>query len=432
MNVVSTRQLLSRTRAGGPAAAGLAVAGLAVTSLLAACSPAPAAPASTAKPTSTAIASSAASAASAGSTASTTAPASTVSLASPASMLGAGQTGPRSAVPWRQVGPGWELVQYTRTSTSVLHTKAGPTTLYLVDPKGGRYQMDRWTGADYPSLLDWSGDKARALLSRGMSRVEQLNLATGGVSRFTIRGAQALGYTRPNGSSVLGSETGSRTIVEYGWTGQREKVLGPVAGPGDGALESPGGGEVAIAAVGGLKLVSSSGHVIRSLRAGASKGWCQPARWWSKSVVLASCSQDGNIYPTRMWRIPVSGARPTALTPARTGRGADPLGDVNAWQLSSGLYLQAPIGCGTAQIVRQQASGQVKLVTIPGTRGTDDHVITARGGRLLVRAATGCSGSDSLLWFNPGTGQVQMLLKAPAHEQGVVSVVPFYARPGRA
>jgi hypothetical protein len=38
-----------------------------------------------------------------------------------------------------------------------------------------------------------------------------------------------------------------------------------------------------------------------------------------------------------MWLVPASGGAPTALT-LRTGRGFD-LGDFNAWQLSSSLYL---------------------------------------------------------------------------------------------
>ena len=38
-------------------------------------------------------------------------------------------------------------------------------------------------------------------------------------------------------------------------------------------------------------------------------------------------------------------------------------------------------------------------------------------------------GSDSLLWFNPGTRGVQMLIKAPKTIRGVVAAVPFYTKP---
>ena len=55
-------------------------------------------------------------------------------------------------------------------------------------------------------------------------------------------------------------------------------------------------------------------------------------------------------------------------------------------------------------------------------------VLTARGSRLLVQAPTDCTGSVSLLWYNPGTQAEQWLIRPPAHVIGVTVAVPFYSR----
>jgi hypothetical protein len=55
-------------------------------------------------------------------------------------------------------------------------------------------------------------------------------------------------------------------------------------------------------------------------------------------------------------------------------------------------------------------------------------VLTASGSRLLVQAPTSCVGSNSLLWFNPGTHAEQWLIRAPSSAIGVINAVPFYSR----
>lgn len=47
---------------------------------------------------------------------------------------------------------------------------------------------------------------------------------------------------------------------------------------------------------------------------------------------------------------------------------------------------------------------------------------------MKVMAQTGCPGSRSLLWFNPGTHAEQWLLRAPANAFGVMGVVSYYSR----
>jgi len=123
-----------------------------------------------------------------------------------------------SRIPWHRIGPGWELVQDT-TSTD---TRPGPVTLDLVDPSGHRYQLYRWaapasrSGPGVPSLLAWSADKTRALLQDPASgRLEQISLASGSVTRFTLAGhATASGYA---GSSrdILGDQFGVLAAVPF-------------------------------------------------------------------------------------------------------------------------------------------------------------------------------------------------------------------------
>jgi hypothetical protein len=83
------------------------------------------------------------------------------------------------------------------------------------------------------------------------------------------------------------------------------------------------------------ELTDWSGDTRRALAGGlirhlASPGVCTPVRWWSSSTVLASCAASELTEAGRMWLVPASGAKPTALTPPRPD-GPD-LSDFNIWQ----------------------------------------------------------------------------------------------------
>ena len=103
------------------------------------------------------------------------------------------------------------------------------------------------------------------------------------------------------------------------------------------------------------------------------------------------------------------------------------LGDLDAWSLPTGLYLQSAGPCAVLQIFKQARNGSITLVHVPGTIG-DNHVLTADGSRLLIQAPTGCLGSNSLLWFNPATHAEQWLIRAPYSVIGVDVALPFYSR----
>jgi hypothetical protein len=332
-----------------------------------------------------------------------------------------------AGVPWSKVGPGWELAEYTAGPAG----KAYPVTLYLISPAGTRYAMHTWGAhATVPSLIAWSGDKTKALLGLTGSKYEQLTLATGKLTAGRLAGqAQPMGYTLPDGQNILGITEGSTgtapaTVARYSLAGKLLKVL--TRGVNENtAVYAANGIALAVSGSKGLELVSNAGGVIRSLPVPGTNArlGCTPARWWNATTVLAQCIGNG-AYSPRLWLVPTNGKRPTALTPQRNGAGPD-LGDIGAWQLSSGTYLQALGGCATLQIFRQAANGSITPVVPAHTAGQDNRIVTALGTRLLLNAQTACPGSESLLWYNPATNAEHWLLRAPAGAAGVIGVLAY-------
>jgi hypothetical protein len=344
-----------------------------------------------------------------------------VAAAQPAAATSTG-----ASVPWHQVGAGWVLTEYT----SAPQGGSGPAELYLVSPGGTRYQLARWPNwKTAPQLIAWSPDGQRALFSvfTGKGGAEVLTLATGHVSSFIAQGeVNPIGFTTPRGLNILaGQPSGSGTsLARYSLSGQLVQRLGYSA---DGqVLYAPSGSEFATGTGNGLKLAGNNGTLIRTLPVhGTSANSCNPARWWNSTTILASCIPPNSASP-QLWLVPVSGARPTALTPPRQVSSGD-LGDLDAWPLPSGLYLQSAGPCAVLQIFKQSSRGSITLVTVPHTNG-DNRVLTALGSRLLIQAPTSCTGSDSLLWFNPATHAEQWLIRAPGNVTGVAAAIPFYSR----
>jgi hypothetical protein len=336
----------------------------------------------------------------------------------------------RSGSPLASVGRGWTLAEYSgATSFDKTPSKAGATTVYLVSPQGARTALYTWAATKDPAwrLVDWSGDKSRALfVSAKQNTVGQLDLATRKFTSFTLpAGTQAISYSRPGGTAILASQQRSSgdKILRYDRNGKLQKTL--ASGPQNAAtvaVYSPDGTALAVNEARGVAEVTNSTGATRSLStpAGAT---CQPVRWWNAGTILASCLAPGTAAP-RLWLVPASGARPTALTAQRSNQGPD-LGDIDAWPLPSGLYLQALSGCGVIYIAKQASDGSAATVHVPQTTGNDNQIITANGDRLLVRAETSCDSSSSLLWFTPASSAVQMLIKAPAGIQGVIAAVAY-------
>jgi hypothetical protein len=374
----------------------------------------------------------------------TAAAAATVGLAVPAvaapgtaasgRVLTAGQTGPRSMVPWRRVGPGWTLALFSRnTGGEGTPLTYGATTLYLVDPLGGRYALRTWparNSAGQWQLLAWSGDTRRALFaSAGASDqvlVHQVQLRTGQVTGFTLPADMTvLGYTRPAGLNILVSKWRSPargTLQRYSLTGQLQKSLATVDSLASVAYQ-PAGARLAASEPNGLALVSNGGGIIRRLPVPGVRYGCDPVRWWTASTILASCQGTISRPWQRLWLVPGGGARPRALTPVRSGATFD-LGDLNAWQLPGGLYLDAAQGCGAGTIGRQPAHGQEQPVPVPGA--VSEVIVNATRTQLEVERIGGCEPGTSLVWFNPATRAVRVVLGTHGAEHGVDSAVPYF------
>jgi hypothetical protein len=324
-----------------------------------------------------------------------------------ASGAASGETSAARGVPWQSVGAGWVLDTYS-TGT---YAKPAPTTLYLVSPAGAKYALLTWpASATTPALEAWAGDKTEALFrlyspSGQLDGYGGLNLMTAAMTRvaFADPTISPVGYTLPDGQQILGiTQSGSvSTIARYTQAGALVQTL--ATGPDAvGAVYSPDGTALAVPAPGGLQLVSNAGGVLRNLPVPGvgTKSQCQPVRWWNATTILAGCNG--------LWLVPSGGAKPTELTPVR--KASFDLGDIDAWQLPSGLYLQSLGACGTLELNKQASDGSVTAVTVPGMT-MSPVVVTASGARLLVEQH-GCHGGSQLAWYNPATGAEQWIFTA--------------------
>lgn len=334
--------------------------------------------------------------------------------------LDAGEVGTLAQVPWTEIGPGWALAEYTTGSSQV----AGPVTLYLADPQRGLYKVYSWPATTEPwVLIAWSGDKTRALLEQvatSQPTLHQLTIATGQVTTFTLPSTvtQVLGYTSPDGENILVQQDG---VVRYNLSGVLQTRLSN--GPQDAsAVSSPDGLTEVVSAGPGVDLVSNAGGVVRFLPvpgSDATLGGCTPERWWNAVDILVACTPSGAIGP-QAWLVPVSGATPTALTPPRTG--SPDFGDMDAWQLPTGLYVEAETGCGPPFIAEQLAGGAVQAVP-----GGSASLVVATSGDLMLVQQSGCVPGSSLAWFNPATGAKLPVLTSLANSTGVVAAIPYNA-----
>src|SRR5215469_44488 len=359
-----------------------------------------------------------------------------------AGMAGAGQTSGRSAVPWSKVGPGWALVTYTTaTPFAAPHPQPGATTLYLVDPAGGKYVMHRWPKVPADGgvfLVGWSGDKTRAMLEVAKSptssaeQLDQLTLATGKLTRLPLPASDSpLSYTRPHGTAVLAEHfmksPSEIQIVRYSLSGKLQKVLFTQKTARNGGASftfgpfSPynlDGTKIALTFFsGGTKsatqslLVSNAGGVIR--RYGSTDS-CVVARWWTSTALLTvNCARS------RLFVTPASGARPIALTPGTT---SPELFEQNAVELARHTYVQeSGPACGSnfLSVVRNGHLDPLSPAHVSGAT-----IVTASTSSLLI-VAERCMGSSSLLWFNPRT-KAEVRVLGQNHGQGVIGWPPYY------
>jgi hypothetical protein len=346
-------------------------------------------------------------------------------------LLARGLEATKAAVPWSQVGPGWMLADWTPTAGfgagGAPPGGVQPDDLYLVNPLGGRYLL---ASPSPGSLLDWSGDGKRALFAQYSSGQNQqtslveLDLRTGS-SHTIITGAWSTAtYTKPEGLAVLLS--GAGPLERVGLTGMLQQTY-PSSFPGVGtagpALSSPDGTQLVIGATNGLALVANDAATIRELPVPSVSQGCEPLRWWSPGLVLASCS----LTQSTLWLVPTSGAAPSALTNTPV---LPDLGDEDAWQVGGGTYVQDAGACGYQYLAKLNPNGTTTPVAVPAVDAGDSVVVVGTyDNRLALRATVACGTGVSLVWFDPEANTTTVLL-GPSVNGGGVSDAILYPEPG--
>lgn len=361
-----------------------------------------------------------------------------------AQMAAHGVEGSLGDVPWSQVGAGWLLGMWSaavdvapgepRPAGSPAFDTV-PETLYLVDPIGGRYAITTFPPTPVrPTLIDWSGDGGHALfLAAGpgpsTTVITGVDLRTGTQTTFTVNDSYAgPRYTRPDGKAVLLTlnnhglarvDLAGKTQLTYPTDKLASHFNGQYLSMPDGTLLVLGTGS-------GLALMGNDGTVGKALPvAGATD--CTPARWWGNGVktVLASCNAASQ--PKRLWLVPIDGGAPTPLTAPLTDESSYDTGDVDAWQLPAGTFVQYLGGCGAIHLGKLNPDGAVSRVSVPNV--APDHsirVIGSHGANLDLQAmVAGCGPAQSLLEYDPAAGTTTVLLGPPVNGGGVISAVPY-------
>jgi TolB protein len=339
------------------------------------------------------------------------------------------------------VGPGWFLAEWSPPVTPA------PTTLFLIDPAGGRYLIETFPAsspASTPTVLaGWSGDGERALLktqdSSGPMAAAVLNLRTLATTQFELAdGVYPVGFTAPDGLAIIAnvfSGPSQARLERLSLSGNLELSY-PTSFPGGRpysgeVLYSPDGTELAAGTSGGVELLSNDGQSLRFLSvADPSTGSCSPVRWWTRQELLVGCGISSTTPGQQLWRVPTSGATPTALT-ANPPAGQDQ-GDMDAWLLSTGRYVTDLTACGQTYLAEVQPDGQTAPVAVPSLPASDNSstVLGAQGDRLAIASGVApiCGTTmNTLLWYAPSTNSVTTLLGGTVNGGTIETALMFGA-----
>jgi hypothetical protein len=355
-------------------------------------------------------------------------------------------------IPWTQVGPGWLLATWSQVPGRSAGGELQPgqptpetatTTLYLVDPAGGRYPITTFPppgAGPSPTLADWSGDGTHALFyayapaPSATYTVTTVDLRSGTQASFTIdNGANsfdvAARYSRPQGKAVLLAKSNG---AEAGWLKRvdlagRPELTYPVSRDFQGSyLSTPDGTHLVLGMADGLALMGNDGTAGKTLPITGAQD-CAPTRWWeANSTVVARCLGHG---PARLWLVPISGEPPTALTAPLNGQGPD-YGDLNAWQLPSDTFVQVAGACGSEYLGKLSAvGGTTTRVDVPDADPRSSiRVIGPNAGHLVVQGRASCGGGKALFDYDPAANTSTVLLGPPLNAGGVIAALPY---PGR-
>jgi hypothetical protein len=360
-------------------------------------------------------------------------------------------------VPWSKVGPGWTLATWSPITAHRPGEKRAPgeadpetaaTTLYLVDPAGNRYAITTLSGADARlDLADWSGDGSHALFADGYpepATALSVDLHTGALTTIPVNGYPH--YTRPDGKAILvsthfrGNEPGTLRRIDLAGNEQMTYPTEELGGAGQFSgryLASPDGTQLVLGTANlgnelvprsddSLVVMGNDGKIVRTLPTPMPNADCSPVRWWAPTVVLAHCTAGSG---SQLWKVPIDGGAPTALTAVNSGQGDDPgfgadIGDGIAWELPSGTFLQSAGACGTAFLSRLTPDGHTTRVNVPGM-SQSVFVTGATGDKLMLQGHMDCGGGTSLVTYDPAANTSTVLLGPPVNGGGVTEAILF-------
>ena len=207
-----------------------------------------------------------------------------------------------NTLPWTQVGPGWLLATWSQ----VPGQRPGPpppgqptpetatTTLYLVDPAGGRYPITIFPppgAGPSPTLADWSGDGTHALFyayapaPSGTYLVTTVDLHSGAQASFAIDNGTnsfdvAARYSRPEGKAILlANSNGAEAewLKRVDLTGRPELTY-PVGRDFQGSyLSTPDGTQLVLGMADGLAIMGNDGTASKTLPVTGEQD-CAPTR----------------------------------------------------------------------------------------------------------------------------------------------------------
>jgi hypothetical protein len=355
-----------------------------------------------------------------------------------------------ATVPWSQVGPGWMLATWSPVAGGRPGAKLPPgsptrdratTTLFLVDPAGGRYPITTFPPPGQqasPELVDWSGDGGHALFDAQYATPPaaiMVDLHTGKQTTLPVHGLPR--YTRPNGKALLlsvppgpGAKLATLDRVDLAGNHQLTYPTDKLGSRFNGNfLSTPDGMRLVLGTSAGLALMGNDGTPGPTLPIPDQTN-CSPVRWWdgsSLATILATCDGPGST--SRLWLVPMGGSPTTALTAVNDGQKGPDLRDVSAWRLPAGTFVQAAGACGYQYLAKLNADGTTSPVSVPDVEsGRSVIVAGVNGADLDLQATASCGDGQSLFDYGPGTNTSTVLLGPPLNGGGVIKAVPF---PGR-
>ena len=366
-----------------------------------------------------------------------------------AEMVAYNTEAPIQDIPWSDVGAGWTLAMWNPATPTNPGDEYEPgdatpynseTTLYLVNPEGGRYAVTTFEApgenGSMPTLVDWSGDGTRALFARRGDdlTVMQVDLRTGERTSFQVDGGYSAypRYTKPEGKAVLllksNDADSPASLTRVDLTGKQQLTY-PVEKLGSefnaAVLSSPDGTELMLGTDAGLAMMGNDGTPGKMLPV-PDASHCSPTRWWDTGVAVARCNGTDFSY-SRLWLVPVDGSAPTPLTAENDGTQGPSVADLDAWKLPEGTFIQAAGGCGVVFLGKlNEADGMATPVDVPKVdERRSVQVLGVADGHLQLHATLSCGSGETLLDYDPAAGISTILLGGETNGGGVVEAVTY-------